>query len=213
MSVIVRIDLSTLGNWAQNQERAMRMSAQRAGVDALRAMRAEASRRIRQSKNMKPSAIGKRITTGKAKGKDRLAWTVRASGENVPIASFGGLRQIGKGRRRIRKRKDGSRRGGVMVEINRGVPKLIPGAFIATMRSGHKGVFRRERRKLRLPIKELFTTTVADAFKDAIPFIAARGEEVFVQAFKRNMALKEQGAQEARGVWLPDNWTPPSEDE
>lgn len=202
MAVIVRVDLSKLGDWKANQEKHVITSAKRAGVDALRAMRAEASRQIRKTKNLKVSAIGKRITTSVHKGS--LAWTVRASGESMPIGAFGGIRQIGMGRRRVKKRKDGSRRGGVMVEINKGSRKFIPGAFIATMKSGHKGVFRRERRKTRLPINELFTTTVADAFKDATPFIAARGQEVFMRAFQRNMRERTGPTTEARGVWLPD---------
>lgn len=201
MSVIVKIDLSKLGDWTRLQERHVLTSAKRAGVDALRAMRAEASRRIRKSKNIKVSAIGKRITTSVHKGS--LAWTVRASGESMPIGAFAGLRQIGKGGRQP-KRKGGPRRGGVTVEINKGSRKFIPGAFIATMKSGHTGVFRRERRKLRLPIDELFTTTVADAFSDAIPFVAARGQEVFVRAFQRNMRSKTGPTTEARGVWLGD---------
>lgn len=204
MATILKVDISKLVDWSAAKDRVIKQAAQRAGVDAIRAMRAEASRLIRARKNMKAAAIGKRITVIKPTSREQLAWIVRASGESVPIGAFGGLRQIGVGRRKIRKRKDGSRRGGVMVEINKGVPKLIPGAFIATMKSGHIGVFRRERRKLRLPIKELFTTTVADAFRDSIQAIAARGEEIFARAFQRNMRAKTGPTTEARGAWLPD---------
>lgn len=206
MAVIVRVDLSKLGDWRATQEKLVLTAAKRAGVDALRAMRAEASRQIRTTKNLKVGAIGKRITTSVSK-RD-LSWTVRASGEAMPIGAFGGVRQVGTpGRAAQGARKKSSRRGGrggVTVEINKGSRKFIPGAFIATMKSGHRGVFRREHRKTRLPINELFTTTVADAFRDAIPFIAARGQEVFTRAFQRNMRSKTGETREARGVWLPD---------
>jgi hypothetical protein len=45
-------------------------------------------------------------------------------------------------------------RKGVSVEVNRGKRTLVQGAFLAMMRSGHVGIFRR-RGKARLPIEEL----------------------------------------------------------
>ena len=205
MATILKVDISKLVEWSAAKDRVIKAAAQRAGIDAIRAMRAEATRHIRARKNMKVSAIRKRIALVKPSSREHLQWIVRASGESVPIGAFGGLRQIGVGRRKLRKRKDGVRRGGVMVEINKGAPKLIPGAFLATMKSGHKGVFRRERRKSRLPIKELFTTTVADAFRDSIDAVAAKGKAVFTMAFRRNMRERTGPTTEARGVWLPDD--------
>lgn len=54
-------------------------------------------------------------------------------------------------------------RAGVTYDLGRG-RSVAPGAFIATMRSGHTGAFRR-RTKRRLPIDELFGPSLARVFK------------------------------------------------
>lgn len=62
-------------------------------------------------------------------------------------------------------------RRGVSVQVKRrGGRKVVRGAFIARMRSGHEGVFRRQveggKRVPRLPIKELFSTSPAEVIGD-----------------------------------------------
>lgn len=68
---------------------------------------------------------------------------------------------------------------GISIQINvDGARKLIPGAFKATMKSGHVGIFRREKysrlRDRKTPIKELFTTSVPDAISDDKAFDQVR---------------------------------------
>lgn len=53
---------------------------------------------------------------------------------------------------------------------------MYPGAFIATMASGHVGVFKR-RGQTRLPIVELFGPSVPKVFEKYIPMGLARGRE------------------------------------
>lgn len=176
----VHVDIRGLVPWKANLDAATRRAAQMAGSSAIKAMRAEGSRQIRSRKAMKVAAIGKAVTVIYPTSKATLLWRVKASGNIVPVSAFP-HRQTKKG---------------VAVEINKGSRKVIRSAFLATMKSGHKGVFRRTG-KNRLPIKEAFTTKVSDAFRDAIPAVTARGSEVFASTFARVLPLeaaKRKGA-------------------
>lgn len=66
-------------------------------------------------------------------------------------------------------------RAGVTARLPTGAG-TYPGAFIATMKSGHVGVFKRKG-ATRLPIQELFGPSVTRVFEKYIPIGAARGHE------------------------------------
>ncbi len=148
-----------------------------AGGDAIRAMRADASRYVRGRKRLKVSKINKAMTISfpRTKVLSELAWTMRVDGSPVPMADYPA--------RQVRK--------GVSVEINRGSRKLVASAFFATMRSGHRGIFRRSG-KARLPIHELFSSTVVAPFNDngMIPATFRRTSEVFSKSFARLLPLE-----------------------
>jgi hypothetical protein len=168
ITATVRTDTSSLiRSGLGRAERIARM----AGSSALSAMKAEASRRIRERKAMKVAMVNRAMTTIFPSSGGPLVWVLRASSEPMPVAAFN-YRQT---------------KQGVSVEINRGQRKLIRGAFVATMKSGHTGVFYRTGRE-RLPIDEAYTTRVSDAFKDATPDIERRGVEVFVGTMTRLLA-------------------------
>lgn len=81
-----------------------------------------------------------------------LSATLTATGRRIPLISFharGPEPSRGRGR-------------GVTYRI-RGGPQRLPHAFIATMRSGHRGVFRRAEVR-RLPIIELFGPSIPLVF-------------------------------------------------
>lgn len=173
MGITIHVDTSGLVPWRTRLDEATRRAAQMAGSSAIRAMRAEGSRRIRERKAMKVGHIGKALTIVYPTSKEQLIWKVRASGNIVPVAAFP---------HRQTKR-------GVSVEINKGSRSFIRSAFVATLKSGHEGVFRRTG-KARLPIKEAFTTRVADAFRDALPAVTERGRAVFTSTFTRVLPLE-----------------------
>ena len=77
-------------------------------------------------------------------------------------------------------------RKGVSVKIRKGSKTLFKGAFIARMKSGKKGVFRR-RGKERLPIFEPLAKRPIDALSNEADQlgIALRGRRTFVKEFKR----------------------------
>jgi hypothetical protein len=96
------------------------------------------------------------------------AW--RGSGKEIPLAKYP-ARQT---------------KRGVSVLVNKGKRKLVRGAFLATMKSGHTGVFRREG-KQRLPIKHALSSRVSDVFHDAgrAEGVTRRGALVLSGAFRR----------------------------
>jgi hypothetical protein len=175
MSVKVTADLSAVAGLKSGPLRAMVKSVVRkAGSTALRDMRAEASKRIRTRKRIKPSYIKRAIALLRPKG-STPEWSVKVSGEPVPLVAYP---------HRQTKR-------GVSVEVNRGKRTIVRGSFVATMRSGHKGVFKRSG-KARLPIKELLGSRPLDALlhKGEAEAVAERGGKSFIDTFERLFMLE-----------------------
>jgi hypothetical protein len=156
---------------------ALRRALKKAGATALRDMRSEASKRVRTMKRIKPSYVGRALTMKKAKGSDisSMAWSLNVDGAAVPLTAYP-HRQTKKG---------------VSVEVNRGKRTLLDGSFVANMRSGHKGVFRR-RGKERLPIDELRGSRPVDALnhKGEAEAVAARGGKSFSDTLTRVLPME-----------------------
>lgn len=156
---------------------ALKRALRKAGATALRDMRSEASKRIRARKRIKVSYIRRALTLRRPSGSDisDFAWALDVSGETVPLVAYP-FRQTKKG---------------VSVEINRGKRSIIKGSFVATMKSGHKGIFLR-RGKARLPIKALFGTRPVDALlqEGEGDAVAARGGKSFEETFTRVLPLE-----------------------
>lgn len=169
---------------------AMVRALRKAGVTALRDMRAEASKRIRERKRIKARYIARAISLKRAKGSDlgSMEWRVDVSGEPVPLIAY--PHRAVKGRRG--KRGIGPRsQGGVVVEVNRGKSTLVKGAFVATMKSGHEGIFRRKGSE-RLPIEELRGSRPVDALlhEGEAAAVARRGGQSFEATFTRLFPLE-----------------------
>jgi len=160
----------------------------RAGSTALRDMRAEAKKRIREKKNIKAKDVAKAIHIQRPRrvvGGAPASWAVNFSGGIVRLAAY----------------PHRQNKQGVSVKINKGGgATLIKSGFIATMRSGHKGVFVRvkgagakggRRRKSglvsRLPIRAPFGSRPVDALLQPgrAQLVADRGLKSFMDTFKR----------------------------
>ena len=63
---------------------------------------------------------------------------------------------------------------------------IFEGAFVATMKSGHKGVFKRKGKE-RLPIKELYITLDRYASRVISLLIDQESEEVFRKNFEHQI--------------------------
>jgi hypothetical protein len=156
---------------------ALKRALRKAGATALRDMRSEAVKRIRARKAIKVRYIRRALSLGRASGGDisNYTWSLDVSGEPVPLVAYP-YRQTKKG---------------VSVQINRGKRSLIKGSFVASMKSGHLGVFVRKG-KARLPIKELRGSRPVDALlhKGEADGVAARGSSSFGATFTRVLPLE-----------------------
>lgn len=156
---------------------ALKRALRKAGATALRDMRAEANKRIRARKRIKISYIRKALSLGRPSGSDisDYSWSLNVSGDPVPLTAYPN-RQTKKG---------------VSVEVNRGKRTLIARSFVATLASGHKGIFQR-RGKARLPIRELFGSRPIDALlhQGEADGVAERGGKSFEATFQRVLPLE-----------------------
>jgi len=180
-------------------EKALFTTAKKAGGDGLRAARASAVKHIRTRKNIKATTIRDALVLAYPKGRhiDDLVWRLKVRDQKIPLGAFS-PKQTKKG---------------VSVRIGR-KRQMLQHAFIATMKSGHKGVFWRdlddrnltrrqqaERNRLknpgplrvkRLGIEELFSTKVIDLFRDRgmTDSVNKRAQLVFAATFKRLMSIE-----------------------
>lgn len=150
----------------------------KAGGDALRKIRTEGNKLVRARKRIKAGRVRQGLPTSRKGSTSNIAsleWRMRISGRNVPLA-FYPHRQT---------------KAGVSVEINPGQRKVIKGAFVATMKSGHKGVFERMGKK-RLKIEELKSSTLTNVFMDpdSIPAVQATAQRTLSSAFDRLLPVE-----------------------
>lgn len=157
---------------------AVRKSLTQAGSSAIRAARAASNRLIREKKRIKVRTLNAGLSLSFPRGAkdiDDLEWRLRVSGKPIPLAAYP---------HRQTKR-------GVVVAVNKGRAKvLIRGAFIAVMRSGHRGVFMRTTTK-RLPIREGYSTRLTDVFRDpgVVPATLNRAQAVFISTYDRVLPI------------------------
>lgn len=152
---------------------------------AIVSVRAEASREVKKTLNAKAADIKDAIDLGKASYNDSLASmyaTVTVTGKPMPLVAFletvqtlitprGSYQQV-----YVRVKKGGQR-------------KLVEGAFVATVGNGHQGIFRRIGDK-RLPIKELYSTSVMDLFRnndELVKDLLAYGRDKFSDNFESEL--------------------------
>jgi hypothetical protein len=153
-------------------------------------MRSEASKRIKARKRIASKYITRALTMARPKGGDiaSLEWALKVSGQPVPLIAYPHSQVNG----RTGKRGMGPRsQGGVSVEVNTGKRTLVRGAFIATMKSGHVGIFRR-RGAARLPIQELLGSRPVDALlhQGEAQGVADRGGHSFSATFQCVLPLE-----------------------
>ena len=183
-----RADLAFLGD--RRVERAILKALGMAGGDAIRAMRAETSRRVRGKKRFRAKRVSRALSVAYPRNKadiHALEWRMDVRGDPVPLGELP---------HRQTKR-------GVMVEVNAGRRKLVRSAFVARMESGHKGIFQRFGPKRptskgrykghnRQAIQEAWTTRVTDVVADEglIPAVQGRALTVLNTSFERLFALE-----------------------
>ena len=110
---------------------------------------------VRKEINIKAGAARKQVSLRRSRP-STLKSVLLVKHKPIPLAAYAGVRQTKKG---------------VSVQMMKSKPrKLFKGAFIATMPSGHRGVYRRKG-KGRLPIQELYGPNVQSVFVEKVLLI------------------------------------------
>ena len=151
----MRIEATTKG-FEQCMKRLEPVAMQRAVVDATNrtaAMaRTAAIKTVGRLYNLPAKMIKEKSTLLKAKPGQPVAFIWAKSNRGMSLAHFGAKQT----------------KRGVSVAVKRGGRKMLPGAFMATMPSGHRGVFYRSKsgkgRVRRYPIQALYGPSIALLF-------------------------------------------------
>ena len=167
------------------EEKAMVRALNRAGDQSVTA----ASREIRRVYNISAGFARSQIKVRDRARRGRLFFTIRIFSKRIPLSEF----------------KPRQTRSGVTFSVKKGSRKLIPRAFLATMKSGHVGVMvRKQSGKGRpifrfgkgsgkpgrawgepdLPIAELTTLSVPRMFLERT--VRSAVSRVAVNSFNRN---------------------------
>lgn len=158
-------------------EKAVASALSKSGSRAIRTVRTASSRAIRFRKRIKLRTVNRALSLSypTSKAISGLIWRMDVSQWPSPVADFN-PRQTAQG---------------VTVAINAGKRVLIKSAFLATMKSGHFGVWMRAGKSSH-PIHELYTTRVADIFSDAgmVPAVFAQAAKTFGGEFDRLFPLE-----------------------
>lgn len=147
---------------------AVQAAVARAVTRATASIKTLMSREVAKDLGIKKSDADKGITSQILRDENRSVQSGRiiARGARIPLIAFsakGPEPSFGRGR-------------GVTAKLG-GARKQYARAFIATMPTGHRGVFMRAKPPLRLPIRELFGPSITHVFEKFIPLGMARGEE------------------------------------
>lgn len=143
-------------------------------------------REIARDIGLKQGTVREQLVTREARP-DKLHTTIEASGKQIPLIDLGASGP---------EPSRGKGRGVSYRNPGRGGRVRIPNAFIATMRSGHRGVFKRVT-QARLPITELHGPSLPRVFEKHMPAAIARGEEQLVKNLEHEFKFAMQQAAQA----------------
>lgn len=179
--VSAKLDLSSFNAEVQNLERILPIPTARALNRAGASMKTLAVREIANDLGVKQMDIRDRIGVREATP-DRLEVLLSASPRRIPIIDFN-----------ARGPEPSRGRGtGVRARIG-GSAANYPKAFIATMKSGHRGVFSRST-TARLPIYEMFGPSVWKVFLKYVQPVLDRGREQLLKNLASEIRFAMRGA-------------------
>ncbi|AGC43277.1 hypothetical protein MYSTI_01948 [Myxococcus stipitatus DSM 14675] len=159
--------------------KALAAAARKAGIDMMRAVRAEAKRETRERIRIRAGYLAAKampLKYPKTRKLDEMEWRMPVSGREVPLGEFPS-RQTKKG---------------VSLEVQRGKRVLIKGAFRAQgAKRQRPGVFKRPGKK-RYPMGHKLGLRVSDSMHDGKTPTKAltRGQEVFARGMTRLLPLE-----------------------
>lgn|SRR5262245_25172793 len=167
MNVTVRLDRSELDRLLKGLGERGPIALQRAMNRGMDAAATEATRRISTDLKIAQSEVRKSLVKIPAQAPRNLQASVAVSGRRIPLIAF-----------RARQTK-----AGVSYDLGQG-RQIIHSAFIAIMRSGHRGVWKRTGPK-RTPIIELRGPSLPYIFRKVMVHIQRVGKEAFEKEIRR----------------------------
>ncbi len=170
--ISIRIDTIRVGDYLDNFPKQTGIALLRATKRGTRAAQTTANRVCAKDMGLKIGDVRTRIRRKEPTGQT-LTGEVRASLKRIPLIKFG-----------ARGPEPSRGRGRGVTARGKGGRSRIPSAFIATMPTGHRGVFKREGTK-RGPISQLYGPSVGRVFVAHEGEIAARGEEQLLGELNR----------------------------
>lgn len=184
MTLILEWDSRELKRWSDDKRmtEALKSALQKSGNRALRDMKASSQKGVRGKKRLGVAKVNDSLRIVFPRGKQTigsLEWRMNVSGKLVPLSNY----------------PYRTTRRGVSVKVNTSEGyKLIRHAFVARMRSGHVGIFKRAFPGApRLPIVEAkYSTKVSDVFKDhgMISGVYARAQRTFNRDFAKLLPME-----------------------
>jgi hypothetical protein len=170
--------VADLAYWrSQVNARTLARALKRAGKDALKSMRADAKRRVRDRVRIRAGYLADKafpLVNAMGTDIDALEWRMKVSGAAVPLGEYP--------RRQLK--------AGVRVEVQKGKVKLIKSAFLAMTKRGRKGVFLREEGVGRYPMGHRLGLRTSDSMADGQ--IPAASLDYAAEQFAKRF-----------GYWLP----------
>lgn len=176
--VTIRVDIAPVQQALAGIRNGAPRAAARAINRSITTLNAQASREIAKDVGLPVTQVKKSLRIIRARF-ESLVGSVEVTGRRIPIIAFA-ARQT---------------RRGVTYRGRGGGRKVIPGSFIATMRSGHEGVFRR-RSKRRLPIIELLGPSLPKVAANAA--IVATIRRIADEAMRKNLLAEVKFLIESR---------------
>jgi hypothetical protein len=181
----VRHNLAEAGGLLRNLDKLHRRAAISALNRTAQQVKTAANRKIREKYSFKARVVSQSLKVARSQFA-RLEVSVISEGRRIQVIEASARKTP----------------RGVSVLIGK-QRKLIAGAFIARMKSGHLGVFSR-RTKKRLPIDEIYTIAIAEAFgsQAVTATMRLKAEEVFIPRFEHEVArlAKAQAPSVVRAV-------------
>lgn len=173
--ITIKIERSLLERIKNPMQRVLDRAILRSLNRTITSVRVFVAKDITDQTGIKRKDIMPRLFIYRAERGNRAA-ALKNLGRGVPLILFGA--------RRVRVRTDRGRRYGVSALV-KGKRQIIPGGFLAEMRSGKQGVWERKGDE-RLPIRQLFSTEVQDMIRSDtgfLPKVKRYAEETFDKNF------------------------------
>jgi hypothetical protein len=146
-----------------------------AGRDALRTLTSASKKGARARKKLKARRVSEALAPHgphSPRALEEMVWRLEISGAPVPLEDY--------------PHSGGAHGRPLVVQVNVGKKVMVKGLFEAVMKSGHKGIFLRKGAE-RFPIKEAFSTNVANVVGDLHEDLFNAAQNAFDVTFERVM--------------------------